>query len=92
MVLELPEMQSLTTFLFIAPLLNGLLLAHPTSYPKLPARKSKVLKSRLFDTSDLYRNWPTYAELPLDPSHPTKSAWGVWVGAEFGKMSTVLES
>ncbi|KAK7455906.1 hypothetical protein VKT23_010946 [Stygiomarasmius scandens] len=26
----------------------------------------------------MYANWPTYDELPLDPSFPTKAAWGVW--------------
>ncbi|KAF5374255.1 hypothetical protein D9758_004705 [Tetrapyrgos nigripes] len=34
--------------------------------------------SRQFDSSDMYVNWPTYDELPRDPSFPTKAAWGVW--------------
>ncbi|KAF2120359.1 hypothetical protein BDV96DRAFT_595903 [Lophiotrema nucula] len=42
----------------------------------LPDRKRLV--SRQYDTSNPYANWPSYADLPLDSSYPTKAAWGVW--------------
>ena len=50
--------------------------AHPHSIPAF--ENPKVLVSRKFDKRDLYANWPSYDELPLDPSYPTKAAWGVW--------------
>lgn len=28
--------------------------------------------------ADPYKDWPSYDELPLNPSFPTKAAWGVW--------------
>ncbi|KAI0515278.1 hypothetical protein F5B22DRAFT_195500 [Xylaria bambusicola] len=35
--------------------------------------------SRIFDRSvDLYADWPSYDQLPLNSSYPTKAAWGVW--------------
>ncbi|KAK7438389.1 hypothetical protein VKT23_018003 [Stygiomarasmius scandens] len=37
-----------------------------------------TVPARDFNDSDMYANWPSYDELPLDPSFPTKSAWGVW--------------
>ncbi|KAJ7618286.1 hypothetical protein DFH06DRAFT_1236829 [Mycena polygramma] len=43
----------------------------------LPVPHLPVL-SRAFNASDPYANWPTYDQLPLDPSFPTKAAWGVW--------------
>jgi hypothetical protein len=39
--------------------------------------EAKVLASREFDSEDVYANWPSYEQLPLDPSYPTKAAWGV---------------
>ncbi|ESK83627.1 hypothetical protein Moror_12037 [Moniliophthora roreri MCA 2997] len=44
------------------------------------ARSSPVkpLQARQFNSSDVYANWPSYDQLPLDPSFPTKAAWGVW--------------
>ncbi|KAF5343551.1 hypothetical protein D9758_012938 [Tetrapyrgos nigripes] len=30
------------------------------------------------NVSDVYAHWPTYDQLPLNPSFPTKAAWGVW--------------
>ncbi|KAL5412105.1 hypothetical protein PMIN04_009988 [Paraphaeosphaeria minitans] len=27
---------------------------------------------------DPYANWPSYADLPLNASYPSKAAWGVW--------------
>ncbi|KAK5624622.1 hypothetical protein RRF57_000338 [Xylaria bambusicola] len=35
--------------------------------------------SRIFDRDgDSYINWPSYDQLPLNSSYPTKAAWGVW--------------
>ncbi|KUJ22642.1 uncharacterized protein LY89DRAFT_777704 [Mollisia scopiformis] len=51
----------------------SLVSAHPHA-----ALNPKVLVSRQFNTQDPYTNWPTYDQLPLDPSYPTKAAWGVW--------------
>ncbi|KAK7038542.1 hypothetical protein R3P38DRAFT_547227 [Favolaschia claudopus] len=45
--------------------------ARPTPHPL-------TLVSRTFNDSDIYANWPTYDELPLHPSFPTRAAWGVW--------------
>jgi len=39
----------------------------------------RVLAARVFDReTDLYANWPSYDQLPLHKSFPTKAAWGVW--------------
>jgi len=54
--------------------LKLLAIAHPHSSPK-----PRILISRQFDGRDVYANWPSYDKLPLDPSYPTKAAWGVWV-------------
>ncbi|KAK0112829.1 hypothetical protein ONS95_014556 [Cadophora gregata] len=43
-----------------------------------PTRSRMVSSGRAFDPQNPYENWPSYAELPLDPSYPTKAAWGVW--------------
>ncbi|KAI1852754.1 hypothetical protein JX266_002295 [Neoarthrinium moseri] len=41
--------------------------------------KARIVRSRAFDCDvDLYANWPSYDDLPLDASYPTKAAWGVW--------------
>ncbi|KAJ4303111.1 hypothetical protein N0V90_002002 [Kalmusia sp. IMI 367209] len=42
----------------------------------LEDRKYRV--SRRIDADDLYTNWPSYTDLPLDASYPAKAAWGVW--------------
>ncbi|THU90946.1 hypothetical protein K435DRAFT_675101 [Dendrothele bispora CBS 962.96] len=49
-----------------------------------------VSVSRQFNDSE-YANWSTYEQLPLDPSFPTKAAWGVW-GAmdEFGALNRCI--
>ncbi|PMD39643.1 hypothetical protein L207DRAFT_566574 [Hyaloscypha variabilis F] len=49
-----------------------------TSHPHSPLTKPRILTSRDFDAGDPYANWPSYDQLPLDPSYPTKAAWGVW--------------
>ena len=43
-----------------------------------PRPKPTTPASRNFKRSDPYANWPSYSQLPLDPSYPTKAAWGVW--------------
>ncbi|KAJ6463163.1 hypothetical protein C8R47DRAFT_1157802 [Mycena vitilis] len=55
------------TILFAAVLTDAVPVPHP-----LP------ILSRALNASDPYANWPTYDQLPLDPSFPTKAAWGVW--------------
>jgi hypothetical protein len=57
--------------------LSSLISAHPHSDHSSP--KPRILASRQFDAGDMYANWPSYDQLPLDPSYPTKAAWGVWV-------------
>jgi hypothetical protein len=44
-----------------------------------PVPHPLALVSRALNDSDIYANWPTYDQLPLHPSFPTKAAWGVWV-------------
>lgn len=62
--------------LAIVSILRHYAIAHPYPAPKF--QNPKVLVSRKFDQHDLYANWPSYDQLPLDPSYPTKAAWGVW--------------
>ncbi|KAJ7311680.1 hypothetical protein DFH08DRAFT_1045022 [Mycena albidolilacea] len=81
-------MIALGTFaLFAAVLTNARPVPHPLT-----------LVSRALNDSDIYANWPTYDQLPLPPSFPTKAAWGVW-GAddELGALNhirnvTILEA
>lgn len=47
-----------------------LLVAARGGYASPLAHRSK--------TDNRYTNWPSYDQLPLDPSYPTKAAWGVW--------------
>lgn len=58
-------------------LVTCILLLQLTAAVAVPPRKSLV--SRQYDSSNPYSGWPSYADLPLDPSYPTKAAWGVWV-------------
>lgn len=51
-----------------------LVTAHPHSSPIKP----RIVVSRQFDVGNVYANWPSYDQLPLDASYPTKAAWGVW--------------
>ncbi|ESK83621.1 hypothetical protein Moror_12031 [Moniliophthora roreri MCA 2997] len=53
---------------------------------------SRPLQARQFNSSDIYANWPSYDQLPLDPSFPTKAAWGVW-GAddELGALNHITQ-
>ncbi|KAJ7441131.1 hypothetical protein FB451DRAFT_1106260 [Mycena latifolia] len=70
-------MSSLVLGLLIAVLTNAGPIPHP-----------RTLVARTFNDSNMYANWPSYDELPLHPSFPTKAAWGVW-GAddEFGALN-----
>jgi hypothetical protein len=68
--------QSLS-YLAIASTFQVYTSAHPHSASEF--QSPKVLVSRNFDERDLYQNWPSYDQLPLDSSYPTKAAWGVWV-------------
>ena len=54
---------------------------------------SKQLVARQYDSSNLYANWPSYSQLPLHPSFPTKAAWGVW-GAddEYGALNHITNA
>ncbi len=52
--------------------LTALALPNPESH------NFKHLDSRQSNLSTPYANWPSYDDLPLDSSHPTKAAWGVW--------------
>ncbi|KFA54522.1 hypothetical protein S40293_08937 [Stachybotrys chartarum IBT 40293] len=59
--------------LLLACVFPGLALSH--SYAKSPGGHAV---QRHFSRENLYENWPTYDELPLNASYPTKAAWGVW--------------
>ncbi|KAJ4467225.1 hypothetical protein J3R30DRAFT_3309519 [Lentinula aciculospora] len=38
----------------------------------------------------MYANWPTFDDLPLHPTFPTKAAWGVWGSDdEFGALNHI---
>ncbi|EKG11136.1 Putative cyclase [Macrophomina phaseolina MS6] len=61
----------MTRILGLTTLLNA---AYAASIPF-----AKPPTSRHFNRDiDLYANWPSYDDLPLDASYPTKAAWGVW--------------
>ncbi|KAK6984018.1 hypothetical protein R3P38DRAFT_3232827 [Favolaschia claudopus] len=62
----------MSTFIALAVIVAAIFThARPTPHPL-------TLVSRAFDDSDIYANWPTYDELPLHPSFPTRAAWGAW--------------
>ena len=60
--------------------LYSLVTAHPHS-SEHSSIKPRITASRKFDAGDMYANWPSYDQLPLDASYPTKAAWGVWVSS-----------
>ncbi|KAJ7861433.1 hypothetical protein B0H14DRAFT_531820 [Mycena olivaceomarginata] len=64
--------------LFAAVLTNARPVPHPLT-----------LVSRALNDSDICANWPTYDQLPLHPSFPTKAAWGVWVYDELGAQNHI---
>lgn len=53
-----------------------------------PISRPRTIISRAFDASDPYANWPSYDQLPLDPSFPTKAAWGVWVRLNYSRYTS----
>ncbi|KAJ8115800.1 hypothetical protein ONZ43_g4585 [Nemania bipapillata] len=60
------------------------------AYPA--TRSGKRVEREFVPTVDLYANWPSYDELPLNSSYPSKAAWGVW-GAddELGALNHITE-
>ncbi|KAI0400458.1 hypothetical protein F4802DRAFT_584691 [Xylaria palmicola] len=74
-----------TLELILASLLLGV-----GAYPSSEAGKRV---ERRFDSNiDLYANWPSYDELPLNASYPTKAAWGVWgANDELGALNHITE-
>ncbi|KAJ2997858.1 hypothetical protein NUW58_g513 [Xylaria curta] len=65
------------------------LLSAVVAYPS--SRPSKV-ERRFNPDVDLYANWPSYDDLPLNSSYPTRAAWGVW-GAddELGALNHITK-
>ncbi|KAI0974247.1 hypothetical protein F4678DRAFT_421958 [Xylaria arbuscula] len=60
-----------------AGLILSSLVVASAAYPSIKASDKRV--ERRFDRNvDLYANWPSYDQLPLNSSYPTKAAWGVW--------------
>ncbi|KAJ6543550.1 hypothetical protein DFH09DRAFT_1173341 [Mycena vulgaris] len=52
-----------------------------------------VPHARTLAGSDIYANWPSYDQLPLDPSFPTKAAWGVWGASdELGALNHITNA
>ncbi|KAJ7136739.1 hypothetical protein C8R44DRAFT_868861 [Mycena epipterygia] len=77
-------MASLTALgvLFVAILANAGPIPHP-----------RTLVGRIFNDSNIYANWPTYDQLPLNPSFPTKAAWGVWGDSdELGALNHITNA
>ncbi|ESK83624.1 hypothetical protein Moror_12034 [Moniliophthora roreri MCA 2997] len=69
------------------PAQAALLLTLVSASPVVPPSK---LSARQFNSSDIYANWPSYDQLPLDPSYPTKAAWGVWGASdELGALNHI---
>ncbi|KAI1122385.1 hypothetical protein F5Y10DRAFT_75973 [Nemania abortiva] len=65
-------------------------LSVAAAYPSV--RSSKRVERNFARDVDLYANWPSYDELPLNSSYPTKAAWGVW-GAddELGALNHITD-
>ncbi|KAJ7448934.1 hypothetical protein FB451DRAFT_1288173 [Mycena latifolia] len=58
-----------------------------------PIPHPRTLVARTVDASNLYANWPSYDQLPLHPSFPTKAAWGVWGATdELGALNHITNS
>ena len=58
-------------FLFVSGIVS-----HP-GHERLEHRRDSLV-ARDFNSAHMYANWPSYADLPLDVSYPTKAAWDVW--------------
>ncbi|KAJ7214043.1 hypothetical protein GGX14DRAFT_444880 [Mycena pura] len=73
-------MKTLTALTLVAAVFTD---ARPTPHPL-------TLVSRLVQDGNIYANWPTYDQLPLHPSFPTKAAWGVWGATdELGSLNHI---
>jgi hypothetical protein len=68
-----------------------LLLLQPTELQGMTLSRFKLAVARSYDPSrDLYKNWPSYEQLPLHSSFPTKAAWGVWgTNDELGALNHI---
>jgi hypothetical protein len=74
-----------TSHLLLAFAFPALALSHSVAKP--PAHSAV---ERNFTRANLYENWPTYDELPLNASYPTKAAWGVWgANDELGALNHI---
>lgn len=64
------------------------------SRSSVATRCSATLGARRFVREiDLYANWPTYDQLPLNPCFPTKAAWGVWgEDDEYGALNHITNA
>ncbi|KAI1356297.1 hypothetical protein F5Y01DRAFT_75014 [Xylaria sp. FL0043] len=60
----------------VAGIILSLLVAAAAAHPS--ARSYSRVERSFERDIDLYANWPSYDELPLNASYPTKAAWGVW--------------
>ncbi|KAJ7614242.1 hypothetical protein DFH06DRAFT_1307585 [Mycena polygramma] len=78
----------MASFAPLAILLSAVVInAVPVSSP------CPTIISRAFNPSNPYANWPTYDQLPLDPSFPTKAAWGVWGNTdELGALNHITNA
>ncbi|KAK7047148.1 hypothetical protein VNI00_006813 [Paramarasmius palmivorus] len=55
-----------------------------------PVTQPPALSTRQYNSSNVYADWPSYDQLPLDPSYPTKAAWGVWgLSDELGALNHI---
>ncbi|KAJ7802267.1 hypothetical protein B0H14DRAFT_3781133 [Mycena olivaceomarginata] len=73
-------MKTLTALILVAAVFTD---ARPVPHPL-------TLVSRVVDDGNIYANWPTYDQLPLHPSFPTKAAWGVWGATdELGSLNHI---
>ncbi|KAJ7193468.1 hypothetical protein GGX14DRAFT_588782 [Mycena pura] len=76
----------MATLLLAAFLVVASTDARPTPHPL-------DLVARAFDARNRYANFPTYDQLPLHPSFPTKAAWGVWGASdEFGALNHITRA
>ncbi|KAI1739336.1 hypothetical protein F4680DRAFT_449082 [Xylaria scruposa] len=68
----------------------SLLLPAAAAYPS--PRTGQRIERRFDPNVDLYANWPSYDELPLNSSYPTKAAWGVWGASdELGALNHITK-
>ncbi|KAJ7268007.1 hypothetical protein C8J57DRAFT_1326368 [Mycena rebaudengoi] len=79
--------------LAMASLLAFAALASVNFASAAPIPHARTLVARVFDEANMYANWPTYDQLPLHPSFPTKAAWGVWGDSdELGALNHITNT